>query len=349
MLKRLTTRFLRNLYALAVSHRSLIFVRQELELFFRKIYSMTGYFIAFDSKIMLNQKSESMMFSYSPDNDFSELCIVIQGPIGSHREFVKESISLYLRELPGVTIVLSTWKGDEYNFEFIEHEDTIKLIFTDLPKNVGFSNVNCQIISTKAGLAVADEMKKKISVKSRTDQRFTNFRTIKELYKDFLRDEPYVRNRILILSLNTFLLRIFGASDMFQVGHTRSLIKFWNVSLDTRSKEEIEEKIKSNLTIREYAELLICETYLTFSYVKRIRNSAEFTFGEWLKSLADDFIVLDRREVGLLWAKYSHDYARWEPTGSFFHLYEVSTLDWIRIKERASSYEDYEELLSLEA
>lgn len=284
-----------------------------------------------------------------PSNEFqlvkSDIGIVIQGPILHHQNFTYATILRYLNFYPGVKIVLATWKDEEIQrFTLLQDEfPNLHILQLDKPEDSGPYNINYQIMSTKAGLLKIQELGIDYVIKSRTDQC---------LYDPFALDklrlalEPFDEtdgiNRIVFLSLNSFLFRLYGPSDMFQFGRIDQILKYWSLPYDKRSNF-IESK--SPLSLRDYSKNEICEVYLCASYLRNLGFELDFTMKQNLTFFRDLFVVLDASSVDLLWNKYTFSEERWAVPIFPHRLQEWNFALWSNLSQSLDYLSNYDSFL----
>ena len=153
----------------------------------------------------------------------------MQGPIIEKNQFTLETIKLYQRNFPKAKIILSTWESERKKIKNVESAD-FKILF-EVPKyqNIGYKSTNLQILSTQNGLNYLKHKEYNYILKTRTDQRYSNPEMLiflKSLLKNFPINNPKVlkqEQRLIGLSFNTFLYRLYGLSDMFLFGTTNDV------------------------------------------------------------------------------------------------------------------------------
>jgi hypothetical protein len=254
-----------------------------------------------------------------------------------------ESLALYEKLFSQCRIILSTWEDEREAIEkFFKDFDKTLVMYSKKPIEYGYSNINLQITSTRNALQAIEPNEYKVIVKTRSDQRITNRATMQKIYFDLLNQSQSKASRIYIPSMNTFLYRIFGASDMLQIARFETLRVFWNLEHDSRDSSNLRNKVNLAKNSSEYSALQLCEVFLTFKYAKSIDPRSEFNYVEWLKFLRDKTFVLDERELGLVWPKYSFDFARHGTGNIHSPMYQVSTFDWIRMQNSLETYQSLE-------
>jgi hypothetical protein len=230
----------------------------------------------------------------------------------------------------------------------IEKSD-ISLVLSEKPKNRGISNINLQIVSTFNGINYAKINGAKFILKTRTDQRLyaTNiyeyFRNLQSIFPPY---SNLMNNRIIGISLNTFLYRMYGLSDILMFGQVDDILKFWSVNLDERDPDVTNHTSKKRETLREYAEWNVAEVYLTTEFLKSIGHIPKWTLDDSLETYRKYFCVIDKESIDLFWNKYSISEYRWLRYQLPFSAFrEITFRDWLRIYINNKSYKVDESLL----
>ncbi len=340
--RRIIRKLSRELYILSLTNNNFGAVKDSLEAVLRAIHKKNRQFLFLDTSPAINESyalSEQHMLA-----ELDDIAIIIQGPIQGHECFIKESVETYHRHYPGIKIILSTWRGEERLLDF-DTRNKIHLVLSEKLEISGISNINLQIKSTLAGVKLARDLNKKITIRTRTDQRLTSAYGVSKTVEILLKKDSKYNSHIFIPSSNTFLYRMFGASDALQIAKTDILYEFWSCPIDDRNMEELEALRQQAKTNRQYSKLLICEVYLTYNYLRSRNDSLEFTFSEWLDALVKYFVIVDDSELGLIWGKYSFDKARFGGKSLLNTHYEVTSFDWFHLKENKPWYLNFEEVL----
>ncbi len=259
--------------------------------------------------------------------------IILQGPLLLPDDFTLETIKLYRRHFSDQPVILSTWSDEPPEaLRACEAAGAI-LVIKDAPANPGPSNINRQIVSTRAGLAKCAELGVEYAVKSRTDLRMYNPNALAFLHSLLLAfplgQVEHQRRRIAGLGLNTLKYRRYGLSDLFLFGATEDLERYWACPLDPR-------EAAPDAPFGAHAELRLCEVYLEANYLESIGRPLAWTVADSWRALAEHFCIVDAQSLDLYWQKYDlHrefrrlDY-RGENTGQ-----EISFADWLTLKSGA--------------
>lgn len=212
-----------------------------------------------------------------------DIGIVIQGPIvrGNTYEFCKFIQSTY----PIVMIVLSTWE-DEDVADFQQLLDAnFQIIQSKKPEFAGPSNINMQIVTSRAGIALLENLGYAYILKTRTDIFLTS--------AQFLNYLIWVKGKgkshaIVFSSFNSFLFRMYSVSDQVMFGKTRDISKFWNLNL-----------------VGPRNSIKIPEVYLFSEYLKSFGFHPEDNLTSYLLALADYAVIADHEQLGQIWNKGS--------------------------------------------
>jgi len=296
---------------------------------------------------MVSRLRKSDDINTKPDIiDFKEkVAIVMQGPIVTKDNFTYETLKIYRKRFPKISLILSTWNEyseDELNkFKAIN----VEIIRNTKPDYAGISNINFQIESTKNGIFKAKELGFKYCLKTRTDQRIYRhdfilfFLSLLDIFKI---ENKNLRKRLIIASLNTYKYRLYGVSDMLMFGHIDDMFKYWNVSFDKRVLKDVEMGVSA----LEYSKACICEVYLCTEFLKKINYCISFTLEDSWSVLANYFCVVDSKSIDLFWFKY----ARWNEDKRYQNMKrkldeEFYFSDWVNSVNNLSSYSENQENL----
>jgi hypothetical protein len=225
------------------------------------------------------------------------------------------------------------------------------VILNEKPKNRGISNINLQIISTRRGIEYAKKKGAGFILKTRSDQRLyaTNtYEYFRNLLSIFPPHSKFVNQRIIGISLNTFLYRMYGLSDMLMFGDVNDVLKFWSVKLDDRDPDlPSDASTPSEVTLREFAEWNACEVYLTTEFLKSVGHTPKWTLNDSWDAFRKYFCIIDKESIDLFWNKYTTLEYRWLqynlPLNAFS---EITFRDWLRIYKNDGPCEADENVLN---
>lgn len=255
----------------------------------------------------------------------SETAIVMQGPLMNTEEFTLETLKMYRRFYPKVTIILSTWVdqfiSDKVR-EFLK-SNNIFLIENQKPKYSGNGNINFQILSTRAGIELAEKLHIKYILKTRTDQRLYKTELIQYLLS-LLEMFPigdskfgnWQSSRIIVNqgTLSGSLFIPFAIGDFFYFGELSDIKSIFELPLDNHeygSRADFLNSLteKAEMTIGNYysitaPEVILIKKYIERNLQERVDNSVKF-FWKYAKN---GLITLGSSDIGLFWHKYNRTY-----------------------------------------
>lgn len=261
------------------------------------------------------------------------LAIIIQGALLRENDFTLETVRIYKKHFLCAKIILSTWNTEDYEYLEKFSSEGIDIVLSEKPLNLGISNVNLQIQSTKAGMARAKQLGCEYAIKTRSDQRIYATDIEEFLFnlldKFPLHDEVQVqRKRLVVFSLNTFLYRVYGISDMFMFGNIDDMLLYWSPDFDSRNPAAVEKDLSKS--ILSYSTQRICEVYFCSEFLSKIGVRLDFTLEDSWRAYARHFCVVDKETLDLCWPKYCNLEFRWlsyRPN----HLEEVTFKDWFNL------------------
>jgi hypothetical protein len=233
--------------------------------------------------------------------------VIIQGPLKHEHSFTIETVKLYKKTLlPSSAIIVSTWEDEDSTTLQTLRDLGAHVVTAPYPENKGILHINYQIVSVRNGIEKAKALGAEYVLKTRTDTRI-NASNIEEFLCGLLTSFPAKsgfdqKYRILALSLNSYMYRMYNISDLVLFGHIYDMQKYWSTPLDMRS----EEPARPKNTLREWSELRMVETYLTTAYLELIGRTLDWTVASSFKALSENFIIIDEQSLDLFWYKYSY-------------------------------------------
>lgn len=298
------------------------------------------------------QRATSIRTSSQSESQLPQLAIVIQGPIITDNSFTLETVKLYKQHFPNALIILSTWSDEQQSaVSLIEILDK-QVLLNAKPDYAGISNINLQIVSTKAGVIKAKELGAKYVLKTRTDQRMYA-PNIEEYLFNIIQLFPINLNgckqhkRIVGMSVNTFKYRMYGLSDMFTYGQIDDMIMYWDVELDNR-KFSYYERQQAVVTPRSFAHWRICEVYLATEFLKKIGRNLEWSLKDSWRVFADHFCVVDKESLDLYWGKYGFSEFPWKQYEKQINVFEeMNFKEWLNLYRNQIEFEVAEEILDM--
>jgi hypothetical protein len=257
-------------------------------------------------------------------NSNKDVAIVMQGPVIKRANFTYETIKLYRRIYPEITIILSTWiNSDERILEDISRLN-IDILRNEVPAFSGDSNINYQIKSTLAGLMALDGNKIKYALKTRTDQRIyttSDYLTyMVSMLEAFPVKSKYLQKRLVVSTLNMFRKRKYTVSDMFMFGTLSDMKFFWDVPFQDVVMYEDKDK--------EFYENKLGEAHFIHHFFRNTGFTPEKTMEDSDMFLNRNFYIIDKNLIDIFWYKYNHNYERTNMIVDEKEDRPYSTLDW---------------------
>ena len=261
-----------------------------------------------------------------------KIAIIIQGPIKEKFNFLKNTLDIYKKIFKNSLIIISTWENENIDLiNSLKNENTF-VIFSKEPTK-SQSNINHQIFSTNIGLELALKKGAKYSIKTRSDVRINknNLETyLISLLSTFpVKENNFIKSRIVVPSLITFKYRLYSLSDITMFGETSDLIKYFK-------NEKFEQGIKKfnfnneNLLIEQSP--VIAEIFLCSRFINQIEGNISWNLDNWWRCLKNYFCVIDNSSLDLLWYKYDWEYEyRYLRTYSDKFARAIDFQDWLSL------------------
>jgi hypothetical protein len=299
------------------------------------------------SSFRFQAPTETSKITYSFDSAEKAL-ILIQGLVSPTKDFESKSIAHYLSLNPNQEILVSTWddKASRDLQNDFRANKNVRFIFSELPDNSGPVNINLQITNTKNGLLHATEREYRFVVKIRTDQCMMHPRAIENLFTLHRFHNATGTSRMIANSLNTFLLRPYGASDMFQFGCTEDLLKYWSAPLDQRKENEYDLNIEGS-SLRNIASRNFGETYLGSNLLRADGIIPNYSLSQSIDFILRYFIVVDNQVTNLVWNKYTHRANRWPHSLEPAPYQEIDYSLWLALENRRVNLDYLDALLDV--
>ena len=267
----------------------------------------------------------------------SDVAILMRGQIEKVDEFTKNTLKMYRINYPNSPILLSTWKHCiDDDFYLFAEKNNIHLVLTkfEAPKT-GWKNDNLQIIVNVNGLKEVLKKNIKYTISTRTDQRFY-YPNVLSYLKNILSIYPYSIsnntkdkqiNRLVAMSFDSFMYRLYGIGDMFLFGLTKDVFNYWNSAHDIR----ILDKEKKIYTLKELAKRRESEVYFMTEFLQRNGHNLKWNLKDYFEVIKNRFIIIDSHSLDFLWPKYSFFEERFKDLEDIKYK-EISFSDWLLIK-----------------
>jgi hypothetical protein len=277
--------------------------------------------------------SKSTLISTYPQytQHYKNIAILMQGPLNIVNNFTCQTLALYRHIYPNITIILSTWHNQDPQILAEIEQLGVEVILNDYPLFNGTQNVNFQITTTVNGLKYLKTKNVEYVLKTRTDQRCYESIDFLAYFLSLSTCFPIkvpnckLAERLIICSINTFIERLYGVTDMFMFGTIDDMILYWDVPLQLAP-------ITLTYTGRDlFVKNNIAEGYFINEFFKTInftptweKINSDLFFNEY-------FMIVNKEQIDLFWLKYDRFIETW-PKNDDVHRPVRSFGDWMLFK-----------------
>lgn len=252
----------------------------------------------------------------------SEISVIIQGPTfydpGNENCQFTKCVASIKHYLPEAEIILSTWRGQEFDSGIID-----KVVYNDDPGTIKSCigkpwNYNRMVVTTLKGLAVAT---RPYALKLRADLTLTGLEMIKmgkhpssecsSRYKIF--KQPVTISNIFVRNPASHAPLLFHASDIVQFGLTQDLLDLWNRDFIREDQIKAKKTLWSALYFLGYTGLrMVPEQALTIGWLNTHGYNIFLPFPGFLSRkycelsemvLSTNFHLVNWNEAGILYPK----------------------------------------------
>ena len=162
-----------------------------------------------------------------------------------------------------------------------------------------------QIVTSTAGLELAVKMKKKYSLKTRTDQRIYHIRSLtflSNLLKDFPLTIATSKQKGRLVALGAYdpatKPKPYHVYDNLIFGYTEDVLLYF-------SADFIPDKPEIDFLKDRYPDCpFTVEIYFFTEFLKKVGHRLAYTPDDYLRALAAHTILVDPRSLGWYWYKY---------------------------------------------
>ncbi len=318
---------------------------------FKRLISWIKYRLISNKSVFVTETHRPIHCSkYTSKNKdlTNDVAIMMQGPIIHENNFTIETINLYISNFPNSKIILSTWEEEKVDPEIYINKNVCVIRSEIYKGRKGYGSTNYQIKGNKIGINKIKELKIPFTLKTRTDQRLGNpdmLSYLKKMLELFPLDNKYNLNqksRLIGMSFDTFIYRLYGLSDMFLFGETEDVFSYFDCKYDTRNFNNY--KLKQN-TQRIYSKENICEVYFMTEFLKKKGEEIEWKLEKSLEVFKKRFLIIDSYSLDFFWPKYSFLEDRWRYFKYKVNQEEMTFSKWLRIYN--STFEINEKILDL--
>lgn len=250
-----------------------------------------------------------------PSKDGCNISIIMQGAYSDITPVCLRSLRALF---PHAEIILSTWRNST-----VDSLDADRIVFSEDPGAVyadqiskTLNNVNRQLVSTKAGLAVAS---RPFILKTRSDILFHSADFLAYFGKYDRIPSPYFQNRLLICNYytrNPQVINIcFHPSDWILFGRAKDVLRYYR-NIPCMTKEEGEwfvEREKRCTVFTNYLCRYTPEQHIFLRFINQYHTVHCDCYYDHSRELAEEterafancFVVLDyRKHFNITFSKY---------------------------------------------
>lgn len=251
------------------------------------------------------------------------LVILVAGPYVDHLDFTLINLKRFRMLFPETKIYYSTDSSlSEKTTKEIEKQkiDLIQNTKFDGDSIYSMGNLLAQINNMSKGLSAITD-KKSYVLRVRSDQIVLEDNFVDRLFNY---SDTYNANdeRILKISMNSFINRDFSTSDMFMFGHYEQMKKFWDINYETY------KLAITNLEINKLS--VFPESILDSLYFKEVYAYFPVNRSDYLMMISECYLIVDEVNVGILWYK-EHFFTDVIKSQSN-KLLEINHSDWLRLR-----------------
>lgn len=233
--------------------------------------------------------------------------IVVQGPVVADvtARILRTMSAIHPRDL----LILSTWH-DTTPALLAEASSLVDEVVTSLrPEPAGIQNRNCQIVSTRAGIARARALGATTILKTRTDLAvldpdvFPRSRWWLDRVGGGSARAAGLSDRLIVPSSFTRKYLLYHPSDLVMLGAAGDMATYWDAPLDARSGRLLDDDWIDQSLASVNMSGNPTESYLGLAFQRAIGRTATGTLSDSWAFYRDLFAVVDNDWFELLWYK----------------------------------------------
>lgn len=267
----------------------------------------------------------------------SEWTLVIQGPIlnSSHLDYLINNLRIISENFTGAKIIISTYRQYQSQINLIPGKYFNKVVLSD--ENDYKNNFERQVATTHMGLRLAQSYDRKYVLKMRTDQMIYHpgaLHVFECMLKTYGKSAKTGNNNIVASSLNSWLYRPFGVSDMLMAGYVVDMQEYWKYDYQIESLK-LKLRKNSNLAARnaEFYESFLAKRYLINKGFKFTGNN----FHDTARMYKEHIAIVDSMSINHNWFKRNPVWNGNAIVKSGYTLpanalIEISHSDWLCLK-----------------
>lgn len=234
--------------------------------------------------------------------------VVVQGPVIAG--VTARVLDLTGRLHPDDAIVLSTWADTPATLLDAVRPLADDVVLSVRPEPAGIQNRNAQIVSTRAGIALARTLGAHTVLKTRSDLAVLapSIFARAAWWLDRLGDDTPrragVRRRLVVPSSFTRKYLLYHPSDLVMLGHVDDMARYWSAPLDPRTGHLLSDEWVGRSLTSVALDGNPTESYLGTAFCRALGRPLRGTLGDSWDFYRDLFAVVDNDWFDLLWFKH---------------------------------------------
>lgn len=237
--------------------------------------------------------------------------VVMQGPVYAKDDFTLETLRLYVRQMPGTHLILSTWEDTDSTVLKPIRDLGVTVVLSEKPAFAGPFNVNMQIVSASAGVNRAVSDGADWIMKTRTDQRLYApdvMPFLIALAQAFpVGGKTAQKYRIIGVGLGSLKFAPHHVTDQTVFGSADDMLAYWTPPLRQPDENEAVRGdaafLFANEPVGELCRTAVAEAYLTSQFLLRLGRPVDWTLVDTWAAYRDHFCFADMSATDFYWVK----------------------------------------------
>lgn len=245
------------------------------------------------------------------------MAVAMQGPVMAEDDFTFETLKLYARTMPGVRLVLSTWRDTPAALLAPIERLGVEVVLSDKPAVAGMFNVNLQIASASAGVRRAVEGGAEWVLKTRVDQRLyaPNAMAFLHAMATAFPVAPAFaaaaggrqRARILCVGQGSMKYAPYHPTDQTVFGAAEDMLAYWTPPLRAEGwpagwPQDAAGAFLS-VPVGEFCRRAVAECYFASQFLERMGRPLDWSLADSWAAYRDQFLFVDYAGTDFFWVK----------------------------------------------
>lgn len=239
------------------------------------------------------------------------MAVAMQGPVMAEDDFTLETLALYRRSMPGVRLILSTWRDTAPALLAPIERLGVEIVLNDKPAAAGMFNVNLQIASAAAGVRRAVEGGAEWVLKTRVDQRLyaPNALAFLHAMATAFPVAPGLGQRARIVGVGQGSMKYapYHVTDQTVFGAAEDMLAYWTppLRLETWPEGWPGDAAGAFLTVPvgEFCRRAVAECYFASRFLERIGRPLDWSLADSWAAYRDHFLFVDYAGTDFYWVK----------------------------------------------